>query len=537
MSNAVLTLLGFNLVVAVTVGVVMALRLPVRRLFGPRVAYGLWSLVPLASLALLAPARVVTVWVPAAAPQTAQRIFEPATAAASAPTAPGLLPLAIALWIAGALFSLGYLVRRQVEFSRAAREGLAGPAVIGLLRPRIVTPFDFGRRYTPREQLVVLAHEATHIQRRDTLANALVALAACVNWFNPAMYVLARYLRIDQEFACDAQVMAAHPTARRSYAEAMLKTQLAARALPLGCYWTAQSPHPLAQRIALLARHDPGQGRRQMGTAVVALLGVTAAASAWAARPPEVVSVAAGPEAWSSSRTGTTPRQAQAPVAADRTEPGAGRTAAVPAPGEVAEVARRTAETAEAQAATDAQATPASSESQSILAPPLHVSKIRALARRSTVDPGSAVRVFATMVDPEGRRLTTDLTAYGSQSAYRTGWIEREGSRLALFTSVYQNGDRLTVSASLDRGFEPWNSGSIDLAPNQTGQITLGNGQIVTVTPTVRRETPEEVEEGQRAMRNGSAPKWPVGNSWIPGVACRDNELFCNARPTRPADL
>ena len=56
MSDALLGLLRLNLVVAVAVAVVMALRLPVRRLFGPRVAYGLWSLVPLAGLALaLAP--------------------------------------------------------------------------------------------------------------------------------------------------------------------------------------------------------------------------------------------------------------------------------------------------------------------------------------------------------------------------------------------------------------------------------------------------------------------------------------------------
>ena len=498
MSDAVAILLGVNLVIAVTVGLVMALRLPVRRLFGPRVAYGLWSLVPLASLALLLPARVVRITAPPA-PQTAQMIFESGSAAASAPTAPALLPLAVTLWIAGALFSLGYLVWRQVEFGRAAREGLAGPAVIGLLRPRIVTPFDFGRRYTPREQLVVLAHEAAHIRRHDTLANAAVALATCVNWFNPAMHLFARYLRIDQEFACDAQVMAAHPKARRSYAEAMLKTQLAARALPLGCYWPAQSPHPLAQRIELLARHDPGRGRRLAGTALVAVLGVTAAFSAWAARPPAVVTVAAEPEARSLSTAKVAPRPGLERVAAT---PGARPAVSVQASGKAAEAARHSAEAAAVQAAADARAAPLSSESQPLPDPPFRLSKIRSLARRSTVEPGSAVRVLATMVDPEGRRLTTDLTAFGSQSAYRTGWFEREGSRLALFTSVYQDGDRLTVSASLDRHFESWNSGSIVLAPGQTGQITLGNGQVVTVTPTVRHETPAEVEDGQRATRD-----------------------------------
>ena len=49
--------------------------------------------------------------------------------------------------------------------------------MVGVLRPRIVTPSDFTRRYTEREQLVVLAHERTHIVRQDPRINAMVALA------------------------------------------------------------------------------------------------------------------------------------------------------------------------------------------------------------------------------------------------------------------------------------------------------------------------------------------------------------------------
>jgi beta-lactamase regulating signal transducer with metallopeptidase domain len=510
MSDALLILLGVNLAIVVTVALVMAMRLPVRRLFGPRVAYGLWSLVPLASLALFLPARVVKVVVPAA-PQSSQMIFDPGLAG-DVPTAPGVLPLAVALWIAGGIVSLGWLAWRQLQFARAAREGLAGPAVVGLLRPRIVTPFDFSRHYTAREQLVVLAHEATHIRRHDTLANAAVALAACVNWFNPAIHVLARYLRIDQEFACDAQVIAAHPTARRSYAEAMLKTQLAARALPIGCYWPAQSPHPLAQRIRLLARPDPGHGRRRVGTVVVALLGLAAAASAWAARPAQVVTVVAETQSRPAARSAALSAH---PDAGARPSPptSAGKPAASGWEPPQQPATALQADAAATTAAADAQPSPVQAETPQP-DPPFRASRIHSVARRSMVEAGSAVRVLATMVDPEGRRLTTDLTAFGSQSAYRTGWFERNGSRYALFTSVAQDGDRLVVSASLDRRFEPRNSGSVVLSPGQTGQITLGDGQVVTVTPTVRPETPQEVEEGQRAVRNRPSPPRPPNPAW-----------------------
>ncbi|MDB5462836.1 MAG: hypothetical protein JWP23_1225, partial [Phenylobacterium sp.] len=116
----------------------------------------------------------------------------------------------------------------------------------------------------------------------------------------------------------------------------------------------------------------------------------------------------------------------------------------------------------------------------------------------SAVEPGSAVRVLATMTDPEGIPLTTDLTAFGSQSWYRLGYVRRNASRYKLFTSVAQHGDRLVVTAALDRSFRFMVSGSVELASGETGTITLPPGQVVTVTPTLRPETPEELAEGRR---------------------------------------
>ena len=538
MSDALLILLGTNLAVAAAVAAVMALRLPVRRLFGPRVAYGLWSLAPLAALAMLLPRRIVAV--PAsAAPQAAASTmtFEPG-APAILPSAPDLWPwVGAVLWIAGGLICLIYLARRQAEFGRAARHGLAGPAVVGLLRPRIVTPFDFGRRYTPREQLVVLAHEETHIQRHDPRVNAAVALARCVNWFNPAIHVLAHYLRLDQEYACDAQVVAAHPTARRPYAEAMLKAQLAARPLPLGCYWPAQSAHPLAARIRLLARQAPAPGRRRAGVAAVALLGLAAAWSAWAARPAQIVEVPVASTAVTFETTSTTatPRPSRSVEAHRETTPNEPRPAPIPAP---ASAIAGDALTAAAQASTDAQIAAAQADTSDAPAP-FRARNIRTVARHSAVAPGSAVRVLATMTDPDGRRLTTDLTAFGSQSVYRTGWFKRNGSRYALFTSVYQDGDRLWVSVSLDRRFQAPTSGTIILGSGETGSIVLGNGQVVTVTPTVRPETPAEVEEGKRALSNMSPLQPRVSRGpWRPnGDRCEPRYEACPATPTAgPAD-
>ena len=494
MSELLLVLTRTNLALAAAILLVIALRLPVRRLFGARVAYGLWSLVPLAALAMLLPARVATVAVQSAPQGAAPTMaLEAGAPVFQLQRGPDLWLAVGVLWIAGGLVSLAWLGWRQVQFGRAVREGRAGPAVVGVIAPRIVTPLDFGRRYTPREQLVVLAHEAAHIARQDCRINAVVALARCLNWFNPAVHLAAHYLRVDQELACDAQVVAAHPTARRSYAEAMLKTQLAARPLPLGCYWPAQSAHPLAERIRLLSWQTPGRARRRAGMAVVALLGLGAAWSAWAARPVEIVRV---------------------PVAVQARIPATEPAPADPAPParQPARKSQATAKPSPAPAETDASPQPETEpqptfEPTSLLTlqpptPPNRLAKIRAVASRSAVEPGSAVRVLATMTDPDGIPLTTDLTAFGSQSAYRSGYYQRNGSRYSLFTSVYQQGDRFWVTASLNRRLHPPQAGTIALASGETGSIVLGDGQVITVTPTARAETPEEVDEGKRATRN-----------------------------------
>jgi bla regulator protein BlaR1 len=134
------------------------------------------------------------------------------------------------------------------------------PVVIGLVRPKIVVPSDFETRYAAQEQALILAHEQMHVRRGDLFVNAACALARCLFWFDPLVHLAARLIRFDQEIACDAAVMRTYPHARKCYAGAMLKTQLAQEALPLGCHWS--STHPLKERIMLL-KHPPVRGLRR----------------------------------------------------------------------------------------------------------------------------------------------------------------------------------------------------------------------------------------------------------------------------------
>lgn len=86
----------------------------------------------------------------------------------------------------------------------------------------------------------------------------------------------------------------------------------------------------------------------------------------------------------------------------------------------------------------------------------------------------------------------TDLTSFGSQHEFRTGTFIASGSRERLFTAVVQRGQRLFVTASLSKRFEPENTATIEMGPDETRTLTLPDGRPVVVTPMVRAETAQE---------------------------------------------
>jgi bla regulator protein BlaR1 len=278
---------------------VALLRHPLRKLAGYRAAYWIWLLVPAATLTLLLP-------VPTQLPLQGGvldgiSLSGIVPAKLDAPSSPRewLIPMLLAVWLAGAAASLISLVTRQRRFMRLQGPlvpdergiciGVAAraPMLIGIFRARIIVPADFESRYAPQEQQLVLAHERAHARRHDILVSALALLMQCVFWFNPLVYLALGWLRHDQELACDEQVLSNLPptdsAARRVYAAALLKAQLAAESawrIPIGCHW--QSTHPLKERITMLRNPLPGTTRHVAGVLAVLALSSSAGYVAWA---------------------------------------------------------------------------------------------------------------------------------------------------------------------------------------------------------------------------------------------------------------
>lgn len=279
--------------------IVLLIRQPVRALFGARVAYALWWLLPAAIVAVLLPAPSIT---PAAielgrlSAGVGLPTAVPADTTAARFDLAWLWPVLAALWLAGCTGALARMALQQRRFRRAlgtleplrddlwraaAKDGL--PAVVGL-RARIVLPSDFEYRYAAEQQALVLAHERVHVRRGDVYCNLGFALLCALQWFNPLLRLAQRAYRLDQELACDACVLALNPQSRRSYGEALLGSSSAFPAAPLGC--PAFGTHPLKERITMLTRPLPSLNRRLSGLALSLALGLGFAGFAWSQQAP-----------------------------------------------------------------------------------------------------------------------------------------------------------------------------------------------------------------------------------------------------------
>lgn len=297
------------LVFTFAVLVVAALRKPLRKAFGAERAFLLWLMPPAAVLASLLPH--------AAAPMSSLPpiILSIATlpgATASGAAAPGAGDWrlwAAALWLVGVVAVLSLAVaaqsRYRMKLRGATRYDIAsrwpvlrvidssiGPALVGAWRPRIVVPRDFDERYDEAERGLILAHEAMHARRRDGWWCLVAQLVTAAFWFHPLAWWALPALRRDQELACDAGVLRENTGKRRSYANAMLKTQSAAFPLPVGCAWSSR--HPLTERIAMLKQAQPGTIRRMGGAALMAAIVPLGIGVAYAASAPAAVSRAGG---------------------------------------------------------------------------------------------------------------------------------------------------------------------------------------------------------------------------------------------------
>ena len=121
----------------------------------------------------------------------------------------------------------------------AESELLSVPVTFGVRRPAILLPAGW-REWEPSELDAVLAHEISHVSRRDALAERLSLLHRAIFWFSPLSWWLARHLADLAEEASDDAALAAGAD-RARYAETLLGFFAALEAAPGRVWWQGVS--------------------------------------------------------------------------------------------------------------------------------------------------------------------------------------------------------------------------------------------------------------------------------------------------------
>ena len=101
--------------------------------------------------------------------------------------------------------------RRRVGLRRAVRIVITReveiPATVGVVRPTVIVPQ--AAVSWPRERReAVLLHELVHVSRLDWPLRLVARLARGCYWFNPLAWWAVRRLDLEQELACDEEVVA-----------------------------------------------------------------------------------------------------------------------------------------------------------------------------------------------------------------------------------------------------------------------------------------------------------------------------------------
>lgn len=275
---------------------VLLVRKPVRRLFGPQVAYALWAL---PALRLVLPPmpqgwREIATPISRAGETIAVYVIEPAgtAAVASAPQYPSYDLPSFGL-IAGALWAFGataFLVWHFVQHSRfcarmlgtaerledqqgvrvIASPAAPGPLAFGVIRRYVAFPRDFDDRYDSDERALALAHELGHHQRGDLIANWAALVVLALHWFNPVAWRAFRTFRADQELANDARVLAGRSAVdRHIYVCAIVKAAHGG-AVSAACH--LHTITDLKGRLRMLTTSRTSRRRLAAGTVSVGLL-------------------------------------------------------------------------------------------------------------------------------------------------------------------------------------------------------------------------------------------------------------------------
>ncbi|MEP6778690.1 MAG: M56 family metallopeptidase, partial [Gemmatimonadaceae bacterium] len=124
-----------------------------------------------------------------------------------------------------------------------------GPAVIGLIRPRVAVPSWFMQLDAPLRALV-LRHEVEHCRSRDPQLVWFAAIAVAAMPWNVGLWWLSRRLRLALEIDCDARTLK-RESSHEQYGKLLLLIAQRQSGYPLATMLAESTSH-LSRRITAM---------------------------------------------------------------------------------------------------------------------------------------------------------------------------------------------------------------------------------------------------------------------------------------------
>jgi beta-lactamase regulating signal transducer with metallopeptidase domain len=205
--------------------------------------------------------------------QPAMRLSAPARMLPVGHESMNLLPWLLGLWALGLAAVLGLRLVRwlQLRTLLADAQPFAGapvpvktsaallePGLVGIINPVVMLPSGLLAHLAPGEIASILAHEASHMARRDNLTAAIHMLVEALFWFWPPVWLIGARLIAERERACDESVVAdGHDPL--VYAQGILKVCRFCVPSPLACV-SGASGSDLGRRMERIMTAEPARG-------------------------------------------------------------------------------------------------------------------------------------------------------------------------------------------------------------------------------------------------------------------------------------
>ncbi len=178
--------------------------------------------------------------------QPAMRLSAPAAMLPAGPEGLSLAPWLLGAWLLGLAIVLGLRLARWMNTRSRVRDfaarplavktsaALLEPGLVGIFKPVVVLPAGLLPHLAPGEMDAILAHETSHLRRRDNLTAAIHMLVEALFWFWPPVWLIGARMIAERERACDESVLAAghDPLV---YAQGILKVCRFCVQSPLAC--------------------------------------------------------------------------------------------------------------------------------------------------------------------------------------------------------------------------------------------------------------------------------------------------------------